>query len=378
MNKKAFQTAIEKATEVYLPMVSTKMEENQIVMTDYQKQCVMSAISIIDGLLKDKEKEWNQVDQRSVSDALTQTATLQLNPAASPAEVYYITRNTNIKGNWIQQIEMGIEGDGNDSLLARFGRDVKTVHKFWEVREEDEFSMLEYNGLELTPPRWKPTGRGKVIKVIYPISKTNGDVEYLISEREHVDKNLKAHISNNLMNETFGIAESRYKANAEQKKQIDAKKQEIKAIYKDMTLDEMLSDERLEPYISVAWKSPHSSESMIVRKMRNNAVKKYPKNFENAFLARAYMEADEETTERRDVTEKANQELIDFEDVEIVENVEVERVNPDVEKETQEKVEIIDVDIKNNQEHGLSNEEIEELKDGMPEQEILFDDEPGY
>ncbi|MEI7808694.1 MAG: hypothetical protein WCJ07_09450, partial [Verrucomicrobiota bacterium] len=46
-------------------------------------------------------------------------------------------------------------------------------------------------------------------------------------EREDVKANLMAHISNNLMNVTFGIAKKRYDATPEQQAQIDAKKKAI-------------------------------------------------------------------------------------------------------------------------------------------------------
>ncbi len=41
------------------------------------------------------------------------------------------TRNVNRKqfgqsDNWVKVIEMGIEGDGNDAILSKFGRNVKT------------------------------------------------------------------------------------------------------------------------------------------------------------------------------------------------------------------------------------------------------------
>lgn len=300
-----FQTALAKATNLYVPMVADTLEDNEIEMSDYQRQCVMSAIGVIDELLKGKGKAWQDVNQNSLTTALTNTATMQLNPSASPREVYYITRNKKVNGQWTVEVEMGVEGDGNDALLARFGRDVQTVHKFWEVRENDHFEQPFFDGLQMTPPKWQPTGNGKVIRVVYPITKTNGDVEFVISERESVAKNLKAHINNNLMNETFGIAESRYKANSKQKQEIEVRKKAIVDIFRDMTLEQMLASEALEPYISPAYKDPHSSESMIIRKMRNNAVKKYPKNFENAFLSRVFNNATGEvsTEERRDVTE---------------------------------------------------------------------------
>ena len=46
-----------------------------------------------------------------------------------------------------------------------------------------------YNGIEYTPPKWKakptPIGKkkGRVIKVVYPIERTNGEVEYWSADR---------------------------------------------------------------------------------------------------------------------------------------------------------------------------------------------------
>lgn len=314
------KSALTKAQDVYMPQIVGTLENNDMQFTDYQKQCVIGAINQIHDALKDKGKTFNDVEQSSMTDALTLTASLQLNPAASPAEIYYILRNKNISGygeadKWVTIIEPGIEGDGNDSLLSRFGRDVKTVHKFWEVREKDEFSYPKFNGLEMTPPQWSPTGKGKVVKVVYPITKENGETDFLISEREDVVINLKAHIRNNLMNETFGIAESRYKANQKQKNEIDEKKSALLSQLEGKGLEAILADDKFKKHISPAWKD--NSESMIVRKMRNNVVKKYPKNFENAFVARTFSEVDEEVRSvRRTVSEEANQELIDFDEPE--------------------------------------------------------------
>ena len=309
-----YETTLVKATNTYLPMITSTLEHNQIEMTSYQKQCVMAAIGHISNALEAKQKSFSDVDSRSLTEALTLTATLQLNPSASPREIYYIIRNKKVGNEWVSVVETGIEGDGNDSLLARFGRDVKTVHKYWEVRENDEFEYPEFVGLELTPPKWKPKGTGKVVRIVYPITKTNGEVEYLIAERSDVVRNLIAHIKNNLMNETFGIAKDRYNATEAQRKQIDEKKNEIIERLKNKSIEEILDDAALANYISPAWKDEQSSEAMIIRKMRNNITKKYPKNFENAFLERVYNESTDENLKsmRKDVTENANQELLDF------------------------------------------------------------------
>lgn len=374
-----FQSALSKAQDLYLPQIVNTIENNDMQFTDYQKQCVMGAVSQIYDLLQAKGKSFNDVEQSTMTEALTLTASLQLNPAAQPAEIYYILRNKKIgygqDEKWITEVEPGIEGDGNDSLLARFGRDVETVHKFWEVRSEDKFSYPAFNGLEMTPPQWQPTGRGRVEKVVYPVTKTNGDVEFLISEREDVAINLKAHIRNNMMNETFGIAKNRYKATPDQIKQINEKKNEILARIEGRSLDDMLADEELTKYISPAWKD--NSESMIVRKMRNNVVKKYPKNFENAFIARNYSQADEEVRSvRRTVNEEANQELLDFDEP----TPEPEAVEP----EDVQEVEVTKVETpKENEENLMTNDELEELMSAdaaekEPEQGSILDMEPGF
>lgn len=322
-----FQTKLAKVNDTYLPMITGQLEGNGIHMTDYQKTCVMNAISEINNTLESAQSSIKNVDQQTLTQILLQVASLQLNAAATPREVYFQTRKKKVGNDWTVQLEMGIEGDGNDAILAKFGRGVQTVHKFWEVRENDKFIYPRMKGLTMTEPEWEPTGTGKVVRIVYPITKTTGEIEYLIAEREDVVRNLTAHINNNMMNETFGIAESRYKATPAQKNEIDAKKRELKAQMAGKTLEELLDDAAFEKYISPAWKEAQSRESMIVRKMRNNVTKKYPKNFENAFLAMTYEEATNEEVKqlRKDVTNTANS--IEFED--IIEHEEITDVASD-------------------------------------------------
>ncbi len=311
----SFQTKLAKVNNTYLPMITDQLQGNGMNMSDYQKQCVMSAIAEINNTLEGQGLAINSVDQQTLTQILLQVASLQLNATATPREVYFQTRKKKVGTEWTTQLEMGIEGDGNDSMLSRFGRDVKTVHKFWEVRENDKFSYPRMKGLEMSPPEWEPVGTGKVVRVVYPVTKKNDDVEYLIAEREDVSRNLIAHISNSMMNETFGLAENRYKATDAQKEQIDAKKRELKDKMKNMTLDALLDAPEFDKYISPAWKEGQSRESMIVRKMRNNITKKYPKNFENAYVAMTYEEATNEDLKRlkKDVTESAN--VIEFDEI---------------------------------------------------------------
>ncbi|MBO0962372.1 hypothetical protein J1P26_21955 [Neobacillus sp. MM2021_6] len=332
----SFQTGLTKISNTFFPMIERQLSGNGINMDHYQKQCVMSAISAINSVLDVKGIKWTDpaLDKNNVTQTLLSVAALKLNAAASPREAYFQIRNVKMKKNdedvWVKQIEMGIEGDGNDAILSNFGRGVEEVHQFWQVRSEDQFEYPKYKGIEMSPPEWTPTGKGEVVRVVYPITKKGGRTEYYIAEREDVVKNLIAHVKNNLMNETFGIAESRFKANAKQKNEIDAKKKEIVKTIEELGL-KALDDETVEKYISPAWKDPQSRETMIIRKMRNNIVKKIPKDFGNAFIEMTYSETEDDSYSRvrKEINENANQEMID--------------IDPPVkESTTQEKPEVIE------------------------------------
>ena len=297
-----YKTGLAKVNDLYLPMVTEQLESNKIALSEYGKSCVMNAIGAINTILDSAGVAWNdaQLDQSNVTQNLITVASLQLNPAANPRECYFQLRNVSSKGAdgkqvWKKKIEFGIEGDGFDALVARFGRDVKKIFPIWLVREDDEFKYPRFVGLDVTPPEWQPKGTGRAVKIVYPIQSTDNSINYYIAEREDVKKNLIAHMSNTMMNMTFGICADRYKATDEQKKKIAEKKKDILDKAKALKIDEILNDVELSEYISPAWKEEQSRESMIIRKMRNNVVKKIPKSFESSLQADVYNETSDET-----------------------------------------------------------------------------------
>lgn len=311
-----YENQLSKINDTFVPQIANQLQGNGIAMTDYQKQCVLSAITSINELLLENGVTVNQVSS-NLTDILLTVAALQLNANANPREVYFILRNHKRgESKKVKEIEMGIEGDGNDALLSRFGRNVKEVKRFWEVRADDDFEYPGFDGLEMTPPKWRPRGTGKVTRVVYPIIRTDDSVEFYIAERADVIKNLFAHVSNNLMWDKNNSKEKFFEK------------------VKGKTLDEILDDPELVKLgnISPAWSSPQARESMIVRKMRNNIVKKIPKNFENAFVASKYTETEDESLKqmRRDVTDSANSEEFDEEEQKQVEEQKHEVKDHDV------------------------------------------------
>lgn len=328
--KKEFGTALTRVNDTFMPLITSQMEKNHLQMTAYSKECVLHSISAINAVLDKAGITWAdpQLDKSTVSDILIKISSFQLNAAASPREVYFQLRNEKSKGIdpetgrqidvWKKKVEMGIEGDGNDAILSRFGRGVLKVCQIWKVHENDDFKYPSFNGLDMTPPQWTPKGGGRIVKVVYPIIMKGHDdqayTEYYIAEREDVVNNLMAHINNNLMQETFGFAENKYKATSEQKTKIDVRKRELLSKAKKLGLDGALDDEELQQYISPAWTDYHSREAMIERKMRNNAIKKIPKDFGNGLLETMFEDSTDETyrATAQEIKQLANSNPIDI------------------------------------------------------------------
>lgn len=303
-----FKSQLAKINDTYMPQIETQLHGNGIRMTEYQRTCVINSISSINEMLVKEGLGMRDIDQSNLTQTLMHVAALQLNATATPREVYFIKRNQKVKGGEaIQVIEMGIEGDGNDAILSRFGRNVKQVHRHWEVREDDGFTYPGYSGLTVTPPSWSPKGTGKVVRVVYPIEFNDGQVEFYIAEREDVKANLLAHMYNNLMWDN---------------KKVD-KKAKIKEFAETHSLDEILDNEEMQTLgnISPAWKEPQSRESMIIRKMRNRIVKKIPKDFSNAYIQQVVDDIEDDFQTRQlnrkeveiieEIEQNANSEVLD-------------------------------------------------------------------
>lgn len=333
--KQEFTTGLSNWTNTITGLVSRDFEQCGVSYDEYAKQCAMNAMSSIFQLVQNTDNtDMNNLNTSNLREVVAQCASLKLNANAVPREVYFQLRSKQINGQWCKMVEMGIEGDGNDALLRQFGNNVDTVYPVWLVKEGDDFTYPRRRGIEVEPAEWTQKGLSdKTVRVVYPVKLKDGTVDYLIAEREPVRTNLIAHIRNNLLNETFGICENRYKATPKQKEQIKAKKEEIlSAVRECETLEDILKCEVAKPYISAAWLD--TPEAMIVRKMRNNAIKKFPKNLNNMAsnsllqLDETYKVAQEEIKEN----ENSQEFTVDDQDV-VAESEAVEIETPEFAKE---------------------------------------------
>lgn len=333
--KREFTTGLSQWTNTITGLVSRDFEQNGVKYDEYSKQCAMNAMGAIFQLVQNDDKaDMGNLNTSNLREVVAQCASLKLNASAMPREVYFQLRNKQIGGQWCKVVEMGIEGDGNDSLLRQFGNNIDTVYPVWLVKEGDDFTYPRRRGIEIEPAEWTPKGLSdKTVRVVYPVKLKDGTIDYLIAEREPVRTNLIAHIRNNLLNETFGICENRYKATPKQKEQIRARKEEVlSAIRECETLEDILRCEAAKPYISAAWLD--TPEAMIVRKMRNNAIKKFPKNL-NSMASSSLLQLDETyKTAQEEVRESENSQEFAVEDESVVaESEAVEVETPDFAKE---------------------------------------------
>ena len=333
--KQEFTTGLSQWTNTITGLVSRDFEQNGVQYDEYSKQCAMNAMGAIFQLVQNTDKaDMNNLNTSNLREVVAQCASLKLNANAMPREVYFQLRSKQVNGQWVKMVEMGVEGDGYDSMLRHFGDNIDTVYPVWLVKEGDDFTYPRRRGIEIEPAEWTPKGLSdKTVRVVYPIKLKDGSVDYLIAEREPVRTNLIAHIKNNMLNETFGICADRYKATPKQKEEIKVKKAEIlSAIRECETLEDILNCEVAKPYISAAWLD--TPEAMIIRKMRNNAIKKFPKNL-NSMASNSLLQLDETyKASQEEIAQNENsQEFVVEDEAVVAESEAVEVETPEFAKE---------------------------------------------
>lgn len=341
--KKAFTTSLSEWSNAITGLIIDDYKSCGMNMDDYSKECAMEAMTSIYGLVKNNPKvNMGNLDTSNLRGIVKRCASLKLNASAYPRECYFQLRNVNVgkdengKDIWQQQVEMGIEGSGYDSLLENFGKDVKQVYPYWVVKEGDEYIPPKHKGLTVTEPEWEERGlSSKAVRVVYPVKLKDGTITYLSADRDSVKVNLLSHVKQNMLNATFGVitgtkkqygkevARTRYDATPEEKAKIKEKKEEVlNALRSCKTVDEMLECEIARAFISGAWLD--TPESMIQRKMCNNATRKYPKNYD-PMARQAQVEMDEVyQITQEEIDENANSEPFVVAESEATESAAVE------------------------------------------------------
>ena len=284
--------ALTTATKTLTDQIVLSLKNIDLDVTDEQRQNLLTAIQYMYRVCKSNGISFNDTDKASITDVLEKICVLNLNCSAIPSECFlelrkqYAVSNdesgkkTTDYSHFVYIWNVGVQGAGNEKLVRKYGVNVKQVYQPWIVREHDEFKYPHFKGLQIEAPEWTPKGTGKAIRIVYPIEMLDGTIQYLISEREDVKANLIAHIRNNLIG----------KANEKLRDDIVSK-------CENMSLDEILDNREIctSAKVSSSWTSMSSREQMIITKMKNNALKTFPKDFSNQFIASEYKNSSDET-----------------------------------------------------------------------------------
>lgn len=278
--------------------ITKTLRESECELTPYGKKCAMNCIAGIVSFLKGKDKSFENIDMDLLKISVQNTALLELNYASLPPEIYF-----DLRGN---VLTVKPQGAGNEKLVRTYGVGVKELAQPWVILEGDEFVLPSYDGNNITPPKWvRKTLSGKAVAVCYRLVKTNGETEYLISGREEVASNLIAHIRQNAL---YKFANTKLR-------------DEFYSTLEGRSLDDLLSDPKLRDYINPTYLSGGSREQMIIRKMKNNALKNYPREYNNSLVQEAAVSMfedvdeslNEKPTETFDVRPVSEDAPLDFE-----------------------------------------------------------------
>ena len=300
--------------------------------TPYGKTCAINAIAGLVMFCKQNDIDLKDVDPTMLRLQVQNVGFTELNYASIPSEVYFDLRKQNVwayeyneetgKKEKVEKATYSVsikpQGAGNEKLVRKYGVGLKKgtgLHNAILIREGDEYQMPQFNGITVTPFIYKPkleNANNKVIAVCYPVEKEDGAVEYLIATRDSVKANLIAQIRQNAMyaDEFFNEEEYTGKDGKKHKKKKlnkelrDTFYARVNEIAQGITVDEMLDNPELLPYINPTYTSGGSKEAMIMRKMKNNALKNYPKEYDNSYISNAVRDMFEEND--RTVLEKKN------------------------------------------------------------------------
>lgn len=264
--------------------------------SSYGKQCVVNAIAALILLCKGKEIDMSQIDGTMVRLALQNIGYTELNVAAIPSECYFDLRKTTVDGKTVYAVSIKPQGAGNEKLVRKYGVGIADNGLFspWLVREGDEFVYPSYDGIQLTPPKWirKVGDDKKVVIIVYPVIKKDGNHEFLIATREGIKPNIIAQIRQNALyafkTEKVDTKTGRkWYANDDEKR--EAFYDRLNTEFENKTVDEILNDPEWMKWVNPTYTSGGSKEAMVIRKMKNNALKNYPKEYDNMYIANAVM-----------------------------------------------------------------------------------------
>ena len=218
------------------------------------------------------------------------------------------------------------------------------------VYDGDEFTDISYEGVEVTPPKYRPMRlSNKVMRIVYALKMIDGTIQYIVGQREHVKPALIAQAKNNGAPDK-DLQEMNSKSVDEILAAYEGKtftKDKYNVKTKKYDIHEQL------PYFNDTWVAGYNREQMLETKLRGViANRMIDKEFNNEFQKEAFDHV---------IVEKprySNREEIDHEE-QSQEMIEAENGAKDfkVDKRASKELEIIEEEDEEPQDDELNEEE---------------------
>lgn len=289
-----------------------------VEFTPYGKRCAINAIAGLLMFTKQNGVELKDIDPTVLRLQIQNVGYTELNYASN--EIYFDLRKNTVDGKTTYQLAIKPQGAGNEKLVRTYGVGLVKgtgLSRAILVHEGDELILPVYNGETVTPFKYTPkleNANKKVVAVIYIAKKIDKSVEYLYATRDSVKANIIAQIRQNAMysfKKVTGTYKNKFGKEIE-KQELDTEARDafyehINKLAESMTVDELLENEEVKEYINPTYTSGGSKEAMIIRKIMNNALKNYPKEYDNSMIAESvrnmWEENDPTVLERKNAKE---------------------------------------------------------------------------
>lgn len=272
-------TGIASAQLRIMAEIESSVGPSGIVLTQTGKACAYTAIGAVGGFLSSRGLSWRDIDMTALKTSVQRVALLELNIAGQPPELF-VDYHAGYGGK-PATVVLTIQSVGYERIVQRWADNIAPggLGTAWTVREGDGFELPSYGPEGLIPPTWKPKLGGqskKCLCVVYPVKRKDGTMSYAIAEREAVKANLLAHMHNSARrNPAFNW-------------------EKVQADTRDMGIDEILDSPDYAQFISPAWRDLSSREAMLIRKMKNNALRQIPLMFGSSLQSAAAEELNED------------------------------------------------------------------------------------
>ena len=282
-----------------------------------------------------------------------------------------------MKKEWHQYFDLRPSAKGHIKTVRMYAAGTNKINPIalsYVVYAGDDFTDIEYVGIEIKPPMFKPKRlSNKVTHVVYALNMSDGTIQYVVGHREQVKPALIAQAKNN------GAPDKDLdRMNALQT--VD----EILAEYENKTFTKKRYEEKKwvdyeVPYFNDTWIAGYNREQMLETKLRGViANRMIEKEFNNEFQKKAFEHVIVERP--REQLKERNEQLVE-QSQSMIEESSGAKTEIKTDPRMKKTLTVVKEDVQNNQQQQstVADDEVEVVDETPPnddgEEEIIIENE---